>query len=78
VSYATSTAGIPRGSYALVNVRVGVTTGPWEMGLFTKNLFDVRANLGEEQSEVAALNGRPRFLIAQPRTIGIELKRNFN
>ena len=78
MSYATSTAGIPRGSYSLVNVRLGITSGAWEAELFTKNLFDVRANLGDEQSEVAALNGRPRFLIAQPRTIGIELKRTFN
>jgi hypothetical protein len=48
--------------------------------LFAKNLFDVRANLGDEQSETTELPNplRPRWLIAQPRTIGVELKYRFN
>ncbi len=73
--------GRPRASYSMVDLHVGGTTGPWETSLFAKNLFDVRANLGDEQSEVIELQSptvRPRYLIAQPRTIGIEVKYRFN
>jgi hypothetical protein len=69
-----------RDSYSLVDLHVGVSTGPWETSLFAKNLFDVRANLGDEQSETVELQSpqvRPRWMIAQPRTIGVELKWRF-
>jgi len=45
--------------------------------VFVKNLFDVRGNLGDEQSEISELPGRPRWLITTPRTIGIDVKRTF-
>jgi iron complex outermembrane recepter protein len=70
-----------RDAYSLVDLHVGAIHGPWEASLFGKNLFDVRANLGDEQSEVIELQSptvRPRWLIAQPRTIGIEVKYRFN
>jgi outer membrane receptor protein involved in Fe transport len=69
-----------RDAYSLVDLHVGGTTGPWEASLFAKNLFDVRANLGDEQSETTELQNplRPRWLIAQPRTIGVEIKYRFN
>jgi len=73
--------GRPRASYSMVDLHVGGDSGPWEASLFTKNLFDVRANLGDEQSEVIELQSptvRPRYLISQPRTIGIEIKYRFN
>ena len=72
--------GRPRASYSLVDLHVGATTGQWETSLFAKNLFDVRANLGDEQSETVELQSpvvRPRWLIAQPRTIGLEVKWRF-
>jgi iron complex outermembrane recepter protein len=64
-------------SYSLVNLRFGVTQGPWEVALFARNLFDVRANLGDINPEVGELPGRPRWLIATPRTIGLQLRRDF-
>jgi len=73
--------GRPRASYSMVDMHVGGIDGPWEASLFAKNLFDVRANLGDEQSEVIELQSptvRPRYLISQPRTIGIEIKYKFN
>jgi iron complex outermembrane recepter protein len=73
--------GRPRASYSMVDLHVGGSTGPWETSLFAKNLFDVRANLGDEQSEVIELQSptvRPRYMISQPRTIGIEIKYRFN
>jgi outer membrane receptor protein involved in Fe transport len=71
------TNGRERASYELVNVRFGVDSGPWEAALFVKNLFDVRANLSDEQSEIAELPGRPRYLINAPRTLGIDIRREF-
>jgi hypothetical protein len=62
-------------------VHIGDISGPWQASLFAKNLFDVRANLGDEQSEVIELQSptvRPRYLISQPRTVGIEIKYRFN
>ncbi len=71
--------GRERASYSLVDLHAGGVTGPWETSLFVKNLFDVRANLGDELSETAELTNppRPRWLIAQPRTIGLEVKWRF-
>jgi hypothetical protein len=66
-----------RGSYSLLNLFLGAQNGPWEASVFAKNLFDVRANLGDEQSEDAEIPNRPRWLVATPRTIGIDIKRQF-
>ncbi|MDB6085071.1 MAG: TonB-dependent receptor [Gammaproteobacteria bacterium] len=78
VSYANDPTGRDRASYSLVDLHLGVSKGAWEASLFAKNLFDVRANLGDEQSEISELPGRPRWLIAQPRTIGLEIRCVFN
>ncbi len=66
-----------RGSYSLVNVFVGGKHESWETSLFVKNLADVRGNLGDEQSEISELPGRPRWMITEPRTIGIDIKKQF-
>jgi iron complex outermembrane receptor protein len=70
-------AGRERGSYSLVNLFVGGKHESWEASLFVKNLCDVRGNLGDEQSEISELPGRPRWMITQPRTIGIDVKKQF-
>ena len=77
ISYDNTSLGRERSPYSLVDLHVGVSRGPLEALLFAKNLLDKRANLGDEQSEVAEIPGRPRWLIAQPRTLGIELKYAF-
>jgi iron complex outermembrane receptor protein len=64
-------------AYNLVNLRFGADQGPWEAALFARNLFDVRANLGDVNPEVGELTGRPRWMIAVPRTIGLEVRRDF-
>jgi iron complex outermembrane recepter protein len=66
-----------RGSYSLVNLFLGGKHETWETSLFIKNLCDVRGNLGDEQSEISELPGRPRWMITQPRTIGIDVKKQF-
>jgi outer membrane receptor protein involved in Fe transport len=68
-----------REQYALTDLHFGTSIGPWETSLFVKNLFDVRGNLGDEQSETSELQNplRPRWLITQPRTIGLEVRWRF-
>jgi outer membrane receptor protein involved in Fe transport len=66
-----------RGSYSLTNLFVGGKHESWEASLFVKNLLDVRGNLGDEQSEISELPGRPRWAITQPRTVGIDVKKQF-
>jgi outer membrane receptor protein involved in Fe transport len=78
VSYANDPLGRIRDAYSMVDLHVGGSSGALEASLFAKNLFDVRANLGDEQSEASEIPGRPRWLIAQPRTIGVELRYRFN
>ncbi len=73
----TTLAQRERGSYSLTNVFVGGKHESWEASLFVKNLLDVRGNLGDEESEISELPGRPRWMITQPRTIGIDVKRTF-
>ncbi len=70
-------AGRERGSYSLVNLFVGGRHDSLEASLFVKNVLDVRGNLGDEQSEISELPGRPRWMITQPRTVGIDVKTQF-
>lgn len=71
------TPGRERASYSLVDLVGGESRGPWDISLVIKNVFDVRANLGDEQTEAAELPARPRWLVAQPRTIGFQIVRKF-
>jgi iron complex outermembrane receptor protein len=68
-----------RDAYTLVDVHLGGSFGPYELSVFAKNLFDTRGNLGDEQSETVELQNplRPRWMITQPRTVGVELKWRF-
>jgi outer membrane receptor protein involved in Fe transport len=68
-----------RDEYSLVDLHVGASTGPWETSLFAKNLFNKVGNLGDEQSETSELQNplRPRYMITQPRTIGVEVRWRF-
>jgi len=68
-----------REQYALTDLHFGSLIGTWETSLFVKNLFDVRGNLGDEQSETSELQNplRPRYMITQPRTIGLEVRWRF-
>jgi len=77
ISYNNDPSGRVRDPYSLVDLRGGISLGQLEASLFVKNVFDARANLGDEEPETAELAGRPRWMIAQPRTIGIEIRRAF-
>ena len=66
-----------RPSWSTVNMRVGISKDTWEVALFVSNLFDERANLGDNRSIAAEYGARPRLVTNRPRTIGIETRFNF-
>jgi outer membrane receptor protein involved in Fe transport len=70
-------AGRPLDSYSILNLRGGINQGPWELALFVRNVFDERGVVSDLLSEGAELEGRPRLFVARPRTIGLELRRDF-
>lgn len=66
------TIGLPLPAYEIVNVHLGVESGPWEVALFAKNLFDKRAILsGGLSTDVITYN------IERPRTIGVTLRARY-
>ena len=77
VSFNNSQTGIDLPAYNLLNLRTGINQGLWEFALFADNVSDARGNLGDLIPESGQLPGRPRFLITQPRTIGLHVRRDF-
>ncbi len=69
--------GRPLASYNTLNLRSGVDQGPWELTLFAQNLFDKRGVIGDLIPEGAELAGRPRYFVVRPRTIGLQVRREF-
>lgn len=65
------------GSYGLLNLRAGFNQGPWELTLSARNLFNRLGVIGDLIPEGAELEGRPKLFVTRPRTIGLELKREF-
>ncbi len=64
-------------SYGILNLRTGMDQGPWETTLFVQNLFDKRGVIGDLIPEGAELAGRPRLFVVRPRTIGLQIRREF-
>ena len=64
-------------SYGLLNLRAGVNQGPWELTLSARNVFNKLGVIGDLIPEGAELPDRPRLFVTRPRTIGLELKREF-
>ena len=64
-------------SYGVLNLRTGVDQGPWELTAFLQNVFDKRGLIGDLIPEGAELEGRPRLFVVRPRTIGVQLRREF-
>jgi outer membrane receptor protein involved in Fe transport len=66
-----------RPSYRLLNARLSLNHGPFELALVGKNLANEVANLGDSRSIAAETPGRPRLFVNQPRTLGIEFRQSF-
>jgi iron complex outermembrane recepter protein len=69
--------GRPLGHYNLLDLRTGVNQGPWEFTVFLNNVFDERGVVSDLLSEGAELPGRPRLFVTQPRTVGVQVRRDF-
>jgi iron complex outermembrane receptor protein len=62
-------------SYTIVNLRVGVLRGKWDVSLYGNNLTDERALLALDQER--GTRARVGFLTNQPRTFGLTARVNF-
>jgi iron complex outermembrane receptor protein len=62
-------------SYTIVNARVGVLKGKWDVALFANNLTDERALLAFDRER--GTRARIFYLINQPRTFGLSARVNF-
>ena len=62
-------------SYDILNLRVGVLHGKWDVALFANNLTDERAFLALDQER--GTRARVGYLTNQPRTFGITTRINF-
>ncbi len=69
--------GRPLPSYSVLNLRTGVTQGPWQFTLFVDNVFNKLGVIGDLLPEGAELPGRPRFFVTRPRTVGLQLTRKY-
>jgi outer membrane receptor protein involved in Fe transport len=66
-----------RPSYSLLDARVAYVFGAQEVAVVGKNLTDIEANLADNRSLAAETLGRPRLVVNQPRTIGVEFRTSF-
>ena len=66
-----------RPSYSLLDARVAYVFGRQEVAVVGKNLTNVEANLADNRSLAAETLGRPRLVVNQPLTIGVEFRASF-
>jgi iron complex outermembrane recepter protein len=76
---ANVTPAVPRirPSYGLLDARVAYAFGSYEVAVVGKNLANVKADLADNRSLAAETLGRPRLVVNQPRTLGIECRASF-
>ena len=63
--------------YKLLDAHVSLLHASWEVGFVAKNITNEHANLGDSRSIAAETVGRPRLLVNQPQTFGIEFRAHF-
>jgi iron complex outermembrane receptor protein len=66
-----------RPSYQLLDARLAMMHDKLEVAFVGKNLGNEVANLGDNRSLAAETPGRPRLIVNQPRTIGLEFRASF-
>ena len=77
ISGATGFTTRERPAYELLNARIALQHASWEVAVVGKNIVNEHANLGDSRSIAAETVGRPRILVNQPQTFGIELRAHF-
>lgn len=63
-------------AYWLTDVQGGVDIGQFSIGLYARNVFDAKAQLGTSTAEMA-LGGPAQVELARPRTLGMTLTASF-
>ena len=66
-----------RPGYDVFNAHLAFNHNDWELALVAKNLTNMHANLADSRSIGAETAGRPRLVVNQPRTIGLEFRTHF-
>jgi len=66
-----------RPGYSLLDARLAFDVGDYEFAFVGKNLTNIEANLGDNRSLAAETLGRPRIVVNQPRTLGVEARVKF-
>jgi iron complex outermembrane recepter protein len=66
-----------RPNYALLDARIALNHASWEFALVGKNLTNEHVNLGDNRALAAEVPGRPRLVVNQPQTIGLEFRTSF-
>ncbi|HEY8052519.1 MAG: TonB-dependent receptor [Steroidobacterales bacterium] len=64
-------------AYALLDLRAGLSHGPWEADLFLNNVFDKQAALSRFISDNYDAATRSRLFTNRPRTLGLSIQRSF-
>lgn len=71
--FVSNTLNVPLHSYSLLDLRMGVETGPWSVNLFARNATNKRAEI-----TALAAEGNPLyFFTVRPRTFGLNVTRTF-
>jgi iron complex outermembrane recepter protein len=71
--FVSNSLNVPLHSYSLLNLRLGVESGPWSVNVFARNVTNKRAEVTAITSE-----GNPLALLTvRPRTVGINVNRTF-
>jgi iron complex outermembrane recepter protein len=65
------------GALTLLNARLTFNKDNWTASLFADNVLDRIARQDVQNSLLAQIPGRPRYVPNMPRTIGINVRRNF-
>jgi iron complex outermembrane recepter protein len=77
VSYNNTPTGLTLPSYGIANLRAGINQGPWQAALFARNLFNKLGEISDVLPDTTNLPGRDRFFVTRPRTVGIQVHRDF-
>jgi iron complex outermembrane recepter protein len=77
VSYNNTPLGLQLPAYGMANIRMGFNQGPWQAAFFVRNLFNTLGVIGDLLPEGVQLPDRPRLFVTRPRTLGIQVHREF-
>jgi hypothetical protein len=64
-------------SYGLANLRIGVRSDKWNATLFASNLFNKQTLLDTQPQINLQSAAYTRYLVNQPRTVGLDLNYYF-